>query len=60
VKAMREDETVARSILSVLMDLTSSTSEEAPYPATFEGRLLDEVQKWAEKHCPKDPRFALR
>ncbi len=60
VKAIREDEKVAASILSVLTDLTSSESEESPYPGNFENMLLAEVQKWAREHCAKDPRFELK
>ncbi len=60
VQAIKEDEKVAASILSVLTDLISSESGESPYPDNFEKMLLAEVQAWAKIHCPKDLRFALK
>lgn len=59
-KAIREDERVAASALSVLTDLISSESEESPYPKDFENMLLEDVQNWAREHCPKDRRFGMK
>lgn len=60
VEAIRQDKKVASSVLSVLTDLTSPTSGEAPFDGDFDATLLAEVQSWAKKNCPKDTRFGLR
>lgn len=60
VKAIREDEKVAASILAVLTDLTSAESEEAPFNGEFEKTLMTAVQIWAKANCPRDVRFGLQ
>lgn len=60
VQAIMKDKKVESSVLSVLTDLTNSKSEESLYPDKFEKMLLEEVQAWARKYCPKDPKFGLK
>ena len=60
VEAIQQNQKVEASILAVLTDLTSSVSEESLYGDDFENALLDEVQRWAGEHCPKNPRFGLK
>jgi len=60
VDAIRKDQKVETSILSVLNDLTSSDSEQSTFGEDFEKCITDAVDKWANQHCPKDPRFGLK
>ncbi len=60
IEAMRQDQKVEESILAVLRDLTSPGSEQSPFGDDLEKYLTEEVKKWAEEHCPKDPRFGLK
>lgn len=57
VQAIREDKKIAASILSILTDLTSPETREAPFDGDYEKSLENEVELWAEKNCPKDPRY---
>jgi len=60
IKAIREDEKTADSVLFVLKELLSPDSEQSPYGDNFEEKLLEDVQKWAQEYCPKEPKFSLK
>jgi len=60
VQAIRQDKKVSSSILSVLTDLTSATSNELPFDGNFDKTLLSKVQSWAKEYCPKDERYGLQ
>jgi len=57
---LRKKQKVETSVLTVLTELSSSDSLERPFEGNFEDGLNQRLKVWAEKNCPKDPRYLIK